>query len=114
MGSQIMSDIIESIVGAIFVSDGFDIKPLRAVFEKLFEPFYNKYIRLQTLSPHPTTTLMELLQAEHCHAHGMRKKAQGGSVRYDGRLRAVNSSLTQSTHVPYSHSRNTQHRAGER
>ncbi|KAI0091960.1 hypothetical protein BDY19DRAFT_1027492 [Irpex rosettiformis] len=77
---KILSDIIESVLGAIFVSEKFNIHSVQPIFDKVFKPFYLRHIRLQTLSPHPTTTLFELFQAEHCHAHRIRKEVHGRNV----------------------------------
>ncbi|KAI0698923.1 hypothetical protein BC835DRAFT_1333420 [Cytidiella melzeri] len=77
---KILSDIVEAILGAIFVTEAYDIQAVKVVFDKVFKPFYVRHVRLQTLSPHPTTTLYQLFQAEHCHAHSIRKEVDGQTI----------------------------------
>ncbi|KAH7916192.1 hypothetical protein BJ138DRAFT_996390 [Hygrophoropsis aurantiaca] len=61
-----LSDLVESIIGALYVSDGFSLTGGEAVFNKILRPFYDLHITLKTLSHHPTKLLFELLQAHGC------------------------------------------------
>ncbi|THV08645.1 ribonuclease III [Dendrothele bispora CBS 962.96] len=62
-----LSDVVESIIGAIFLSDDFSPDGVENFFASSLRPFYDKHIRLQTLSHHPTKLLFELIQAKGCH-----------------------------------------------
>lgn len=57
---------MESIIGALYVSDGFTLDGVEKFFNKVLKPFYDRYITLKTLSPHPTKILFELLQSHGC------------------------------------------------
>lgn len=57
---------MESIIGALYVSDGFTLDGAQKFFERVLEPFYDRYITLKTLSHHPTKILFELLQSHGC------------------------------------------------
>lgn len=57
---------MESVIGAVFLSDNFSPIGAEAVFDTIMKPFYDKYITLQTLSHHPTKILLELLQSRGC------------------------------------------------
>ncbi|KAF8192503.1 ribonuclease III domain-containing protein [Pholiota molesta] len=61
-----LSDVVESIAGAIYISDNFDPVGAETLFDNVLKPFYDKHITLQTLSHHPTKILFELLQAQGC------------------------------------------------
>ncbi|KAF8268238.1 hypothetical protein EI94DRAFT_1661195 [Lactarius quietus] len=61
-----LSDIVESVIGAIFISDNFSPDGAQSFFDKILKPFYDKHITLRTLSHHPTKTLFEVLQAHGC------------------------------------------------
>ncbi|KAF9569018.1 ribonuclease III [Agrocybe pediades] len=61
-----LSDVIESIVGAIYISDGFSPIGAETLFDNVLKPFYDKHITMQTLSHHPTKILFELLQSQGC------------------------------------------------
>ncbi|KAG5716521.1 Dicer-like protein 1 [Termitomyces sp. T112] len=61
-----LSDIVESIMGAVYVGDHFSTEGIQVLFEKLLKPFYDRYITLKTLSHHPTKILFELFQRQGC------------------------------------------------
>jgi len=61
-----LSDVVESVIGAIFLSDNFSPEGAQSFFDKILKPFYDKHITLRTLSHHPTKTLFEVLQAHGC------------------------------------------------
>ncbi|KAJ7129775.1 hypothetical protein C8R44DRAFT_850822 [Mycena epipterygia] len=63
---KVLSDVVESVIGAIYISDKFTAVGVEAFFEAVLKPFYDKHITLQTLSHHPTKTLLELIQAQKC------------------------------------------------
>lgn len=79
-----LSDVVEAVIGALFISEGFSTQSVEILFDRLFKPFYTQHISLHTLKPHPNTTLFELLQAEGCHEHRLAKETAGGQTRYDG------------------------------
>lgn len=95
MHNQALSDIVESTLGALLVLDNFNSKSTERVYQKVFKPFFEKHISLQTLAHHPTKVLFEMLQARGCQqfeiaegpANGL--DAEGtplpeGQVRCDG------------------------------
>ncbi|KAF5387826.1 hypothetical protein D9615_000336 [Tricholomella constricta] len=61
-----LSDIVEAIMGTIYIADNFSSVGVETVFEKLLKPFYDKHITLKTLSQHPTKLLFELFQRQGC------------------------------------------------
>lgn len=61
--SQVLSDLVESTLGALYVSDDYSPVGAEKFFNKVFKPFYDRHITLQTLSHHPTKVLFELIQA---------------------------------------------------
>ncbi|KIJ70179.1 hypothetical protein HYDPIDRAFT_78543 [Hydnomerulius pinastri MD-312] len=69
-----LSDIVESIIGALYVSDGFTSDGAEAFYNKALKPFYDRHITLKTLSHHPTKVLFELLQAHGCQQFELLKE----------------------------------------
>jgi endoribonuclease Dicer len=63
---QTLSDVVESIVGAIYISDDFSPIGVESLFDNVLKPFYDRHITLKTLSHHPTKILFELFQAQGC------------------------------------------------
>ncbi|EPQ59279.1 hypothetical protein GLOTRDRAFT_136195 [Gloeophyllum trabeum ATCC 11539] len=69
-----LSDVVESIIGAVYISDNFSPVGSETLFVNVLKPFYDKHITLKTLSHHPTKILFELFQAEGCHEFEMLKQ----------------------------------------
>ncbi|KAF8913820.1 hypothetical protein CPB84DRAFT_1832684 [Gymnopilus junonius] len=69
-----LSDVIESVIGAIYISDNFSPIGAESLFDNILKPFYDKHITLQTLAHHPTKLLFELLQAQGCQQFGITKE----------------------------------------
>lgn len=69
-----LSDVVESIIGAIYISDDFTPIGAERLFNNVLKPFYDKHITLQTLSHHPTKILFELFQAQGCHLFEISKE----------------------------------------
>ncbi|KAF7966789.1 hypothetical protein HWV62_36991 [Athelia sp. TMB] len=63
---QALSDVVESIIGAVYVSEDFWPVGAEAIFDNVLKPFYDGHVTLKTLSHHPTKVLFELLQAQGC------------------------------------------------
>ncbi|CCM05650.1 uncharacterized protein FIBRA_07880 [Fibroporia radiculosa] len=76
-----LSDVVESVIGALYISDDFQETSVRAFFDGTIKPFYEYHIRLQSLCPHPTTTLFELLQSFGCCQHGIAKEREDYRTR---------------------------------
>ena len=72
---QALSDVVESIVGAVYVSDNFSPVGSEAFFDRVLKPFYDQHITLRTLSHHPTKVLFELFQSEGCQQFEITKEA---------------------------------------
>ncbi|KAL5508450.1 DCL1_2 [Sanghuangporus vaninii] len=69
-----LSDVVESILGAIYVSENFSPVGAEAFFDKVLAPFYDQHITLHTLSHHPTKILFELLQSQGCQSFELVKE----------------------------------------
>ena len=61
-----LSDVIESIIGAIYVSDTFSPVGAERFYEKVLKPFYDRHITLEAIVHHPTKVLFEMLQGLGC------------------------------------------------
>lgn len=58
---QVLSDIVEAIIGGLYHSDDLTESGVVNFFNSTLKPFYDRHIRMQTLSLHPTSTLFDLL-----------------------------------------------------
>ncbi|KAI0786396.1 hypothetical protein C8Q75DRAFT_271436 [Abortiporus biennis] len=82
---KILSDVVESLFGALLISDNFTTVGIEKFFDGVLKPFYDRHIRLQTLSLHPNKTLFELFHASGCQQHSMEKTmdSKRTQFRYD-------------------------------
>ncbi|KAI5124869.1 hypothetical protein M0805_007301 [Coniferiporia weirii] len=69
-----LSDVVESILGAVYVSDNFSPAGAEIFFDKVLAPFYDKHITLHTLAHHPTKTLFEYFQSQGCQNFMVHKR----------------------------------------
>ena len=69
--AQVLSDIVEAVIGALYISDDFTESGVVNFFDGALKPFYDRHIRMQTLSLHPTSTLFDLLCSYGCQQHQM-------------------------------------------
>ncbi|KAJ6539259.1 hypothetical protein B0H19DRAFT_1314532 [Mycena capillaripes] len=75
---KVLSDVVESVIGAIYVSDNFTPVGVEAFFEFVLKPFYDKHITLRTVAHHPTKILFELIQAQKCQKFQLLKEKAPG------------------------------------
>lgn len=81
---QALSDVVESIIGAIYISDNFSPIGAESLFDNVLKPFFDTHITLQTLSHHPTKILFELLQAQGCQHFELAKDKDDSITRCHG------------------------------
>lgn len=81
---QIISDVVESIIGAIYISDNFGLEGCTKFYDRVLRPFFDKHISMQTLTHHPTKTLFELFQTYGCQRFEVQRRQElvelGGDV----------------------------------
>ncbi|KAF8211200.1 hypothetical protein K438DRAFT_1568952 [Mycena galopus ATCC 62051] len=77
---KVLSDVVESVIGAIYVSDNFTSIGVEAFFEAVLKPFYDKHITLRTVAHHPTKILFELFQAQKCQKFQLSKEKVHGET----------------------------------
>ena len=80
---------MESIVGAIYISDDLEWTGVQQLFKHLLQPFYEKHIRMNTLAVHPTKILLELVQSQCCHKLELVKSASAGQTQCNGMSHAL-------------------------
>jgi dsRNA-specific ribonuclease len=69
---KVLSDVVESMLGAVFVDSGFDLKPIEVLFDKWFLGIFEKHITPETIVSHPTSQLMHLFQNFGCEGFKIR------------------------------------------
>jgi endoribonuclease Dicer len=77
---KILSDVVESIIGALYISDGFTSDGVEFMFKKILEPFYDQHVTVKTLSHHPTKILFEIMQTQGCQQFSIEKEKLGETL----------------------------------
>ncbi|KAK7061646.1 hypothetical protein R3P38DRAFT_2494335 [Favolaschia claudopus] len=76
-----LSDVVESVIGAVYVSDKCSPVGVEVFFEHVLKPFYDKHISLKTVAQHPTKVLFELIQAHKCQKFQLLKEKTAGRTQ---------------------------------
>lgn len=74
---KILSDVVESIIGALYISDGFTSDGVELMFKTILKPFYDQHVTIKTLSHHPTKILFEIMQTQGCQQFSIEKQKLG-------------------------------------
>ncbi|KAI9264913.1 hypothetical protein BDA99DRAFT_536411 [Phascolomyces articulosus] len=69
---KVLSDVVESMLGAVFVDAGFDLAPVERLFEKWMIPLYENHVRPDTLRIHPLRKFTTDLQRMGCESFMLR------------------------------------------
>jgi len=80
---KVLSDVVESVISALFISDNFSLDHgggVRKFFNSTLKPFFDDHVSLQTLSHHPNKTLYEFFDATGCHNHQMLRETEEEAV----------------------------------
>ncbi|KAG9095108.1 hypothetical protein FRC06_010118 [Ceratobasidium sp. 370] len=68
-----LGDVVEALLGAIYTSSGFRLTRVKAVYDRLLKPFYDRYIDKKAMLSHPMTRLMSRLESFGCKGLGVSK-----------------------------------------
>lgn len=63
---KILSDVVESLIGAVFVDAEFDLDPVEKLFNRLLKPPLDEHISIDTIKAHPLSKLMCTVQEFGC------------------------------------------------
>lgn len=56
---KIFADVLEALIGAVFIDTGCDLNETRNVFMNFFRPYLYVYGNLDTVQDHPKTKLIQ-------------------------------------------------------
>lgn len=86
---QVVSDIMEATLGALYICDDCSLVGAEKFFDRVFKPFYGTHITFKSLSLHATNTVLELFQKKRCKQYRFLKELQGNRTRCRGESRAL-------------------------
>ncbi|KAG8743606.1 hypothetical protein FRC10_011669 [Ceratobasidium sp. 414] len=68
-----LGDVVEALLGAIYTSSGFRLVHVKAVYDRLLKPFYDRYVDKKAMLSHPMTRVMSRLESVGCRGLGVSK-----------------------------------------
>lgn len=63
---KVLSDVVESMLGAVFVDSHFNLEPVQALFEKWLVPLLDKHITPSLIQVHPVNRMITVFQRQGC------------------------------------------------
>ncbi|CEG78493.1 Putative Dicer-2 protein [Rhizopus microsporus] len=76
---KVLSDVVESMLGAVFVDAEFDLEPCSRLFEKWFVPLFNEHVTPELIRIHPMRKLLTYLQNFGCESFMLRNHTTGST-----------------------------------
>ncbi|KAF9178961.1 Dicer-like protein 1 [Haplosporangium sp. Z 767] len=64
--TKVLGDILESVLGAVYVDSGWDFAVVKALFDRAILPTLRKHISMETLKPNPISAMLIRVQGEGC------------------------------------------------
>ncbi|CAO3629586.1 unnamed protein product [Mucor hiemalis] len=69
---KVLSDVIESLLGAVFVDSQFDVNTINGLFERLIQPLVDKHISIELMKVHPVGKWKCMIQELRCTEYEIR------------------------------------------
>lgn len=66
LNSKELSDLVEALLGALLMSEDFDSRGARAMFNNVLKPFFDRYSRPDSTGEHPANALSVVFQKRKC------------------------------------------------
>ncbi|KAG8979146.1 hypothetical protein FRC05_009356 [Tulasnella sp. 425] len=63
-----LSDLVEALLGALLMSEDFDSRGARAMFNNVLKPFFDRYSRPDSTGEHPANALSVVFQKRKCES----------------------------------------------
>jgi len=82
---KVLSDMLEALIGAIYISDGFRTEGVEKFYNNVMKPFYDRYVDAEELFVQPTRRLTDKLNAHGCHQFEIVKHQHDASNDKDGK-----------------------------
>ncbi|KAF7723707.1 Dicer-like protein 1 [Apophysomyces ossiformis] len=76
---KVLSDVVESMLGAVFVDAGFDLEPVEAVFKKWIQPILDAHVTPELIKIHPLRKFTTDLQRFGCESFMLRNHTTSGT-----------------------------------
>ena len=91
---QALSDVMEGILGAIYVSDNCALNGTEKFFGRVFKPFFDEFATFGMLARHAADAVLEMLNRLGCRQHSRVHDVESGAHSYESK-----SALSHSHHT---------------
>ncbi|CAO3609869.1 unnamed protein product [Cunninghamella echinulata] len=76
---KVLSDVVESMIGAVFVDSHFNLAPVQALFEKWLVPLLDKQVSPSLIQVHPVNRMITYFQRQGCDKFMIRNVTSSGT-----------------------------------
>ncbi|CEP11830.1 hypothetical protein [Parasitella parasitica] len=93
---KILSDVVESLIGAVYVDSGFNLDPIEKLFDRILGPLLDEHISISMIQEHPVGKLKCMVQefgCTHCETRNIYTKEQHCVVFVHGEAYASGSGI---------------------
>ena len=66
---QVLSDVMEGILGALYVSDSCTLEGAEKFFDRVFKPFFDQFVTFEMLARHAADAVLEMLNQLGCQQY---------------------------------------------
>jgi len=95
---QALSDVMEGILGALYVSDNCTLEGTEKFFSKVFKPFFDEFVTFEMLAHHAADAVLEMLNRLGCRQYSRVHNVENGVHSCKSE-----SALSQSARIPLKH-----------
>ena len=75
---QVLSDVMEGILGALYVSDNCTLEGAEKFFSKIFKPFFDEFVTFEMLVRHAADAVLEMLNRLGCRQYSNVHNVENG------------------------------------
>lgn len=76
---QVLSDVMEGILGALYVSDNCTLEGAEKFFNRVFKPFFDQFVTFETLARHAADAVLEMLNRLGCQQYSRVHNFENGT-----------------------------------
>ena len=78
MLTQALSDVMEGILGALYISDNCTLEGVEKFFNRVFKPFFDQFVTFEMLARHAADAVLEMLNRLGCRQYSRTHNFENG------------------------------------
>ena len=78
VSAQALPDVMEGVLGALYVSDNCTLEGAEKFFDRVFKPFFDQFITFEMLARHAADAVLEMLNRLGCQQYSRVHNLENG------------------------------------